>query len=120
MQQILLPVPTQFAGQNQPSGLAEFSHPRAVAWPKLSFELLPKFLRQRWTLARCRNRNLKVTAPHHSGIKEIAVLRNIHHVAQHAAPLSLAINQFVQTARGGCAHCKKCPIEAAPNENPKV
>src|SRR5258707_6246822 len=119
MQQVLLPLPIQFAGQDQSSSLAEFSNPRAVPGAKLPFELLPKFLCQRWTLPRCRNRNLKVTAPHHSGIKEIAVLRNIHHVAQHAAPLSLAINQFVQTARGGCDDCKKCSLEVPRRESPK-
>src|SRR5258708_535772 len=120
MQQLLFPLPIQFAGQNQSSRIAQFRNPRLIPWSKLPFELLPKFLRQRRTLPRRRNRNLQIAAPYHSRIKEIAVLRNIHHIAKHTAPLSLAINQFVQTARSRCDDRKKRSIEVARRKSPQL
>ena len=74
-----------------------------VARAELPFQLLPDFLGERRTLPRSRNCNLQITALNHGRIIEIALLGNIHHVAENATGLCLEKNKLIHLTRR-CRH----------------
>src|SRR5204863_528348 len=53
---------------------------------ELFFELLPKALSEGRAFSRRRNGDLQRSALYHGGIVEIAESRNVHDIAEHAAP----------------------------------
>src|SRR5206468_11088361 len=63
VQQLQLPLFFQIARQDELASLAQFAHPLCVSRAKLLFESLANLLAQRWTLSRCRNRDLQIAAP---------------------------------------------------------
>jgi hypothetical protein len=69
---------------------ADSLEPPAVFGPELPFELLPQALRQRRAAPRGRNGDLQSPAAHDRGIKEIAVLRVIHGIAEDSSASSFA------------------------------
>src|SRR5580704_13110753 len=113
MQQIQLALFVEIASQNEPSGLAKLLDPCRVSRPELPFQLLTQFLGQRWTLPIGGNRYLQVAALHHCWIKEIAILRNIDHVAEYVAALCFVINEFVRAIGSRGYNGKKLAVEFA-------
>jgi hypothetical protein len=80
---------------------------------ELALQLLPKFLRQRWTLPCRGNRNLKISALHQRGIIKFAKVWHIHHIAKNSTPLRFAVNKFVDRSRSRRHHRKKNFIQVA-------
>src|SRR6266566_7016080 len=99
-----------------PPRSSKFFYPALVFRTVLRFEFPPEFLRQCWALARCRNRNLKLTTADHRWIIEIAVFGIIHDVAEHVARLGLAENRFVHVLRGRSHNHEKDVIKIERRE----
>ena len=82
-------------GQNLAPLFPQMFNPRAPLRPKLPLQLFPQSACQRWTEAIRRNRDLQRATANDGGIKEVAVLRIIHRIAQHASHLASAEHSFV-------------------------
>lgn len=87
--------------------LAELLEPGFVLGAELLFEFFTEALRQRGTLAGSGDGDLQRATLHYGGVVEVAKLRKIHDVAEHAATAGFGVNVFVHFVRIGSGNDEK-------------
>src|SRR6266496_1955786 len=111
MQRLFANAGVHLAAEEQLSHRPKPVEPAPIACVELFLELFADPLRQRGTLARGRNGNLQVASPHHRGIEEVAALRIVHRVAEHAALPRCLKDLLVDRGITRCGDRQKCTVQ---------